>query len=91
VIRFCQLLEPTVGGINLEDIRSPDCFLIEERLRATLSIPVSTTTSTAPPSSRARRCSTPSSWWEGHRHRPRRVRRGRRAAIATADHYVRLG
>jgi malate dehydrogenase (oxaloacetate-decarboxylating)(NADP+) len=40
VIRFCQLLEPTVGGINLEDIRSPDCFEIEERLRATLSIPV---------------------------------------------------
>jgi malate dehydrogenase (oxaloacetate-decarboxylating)(NADP+) len=40
VIRFCQLLEPTVGGINLEDIRSPDCFHIEERLRATLSIPV---------------------------------------------------
>src|SRR5437870_1130464 len=29
VIRFCQLLEPTVGGINLEDIRSPDCFYIE--------------------------------------------------------------
>src|SRR5881628_1436741 len=40
VIRFCQLLEPTVGGINLEDIRSPDCFLIEEKLRETLSIPV---------------------------------------------------
>ncbi len=40
VIRFCQLLEPTVGGINLEDIRSPDCFHIEERLRETLSIPV---------------------------------------------------
>src|SRR3989442_1736669 len=40
VIRFCQLLEPTVGGINLEDIRSPDCFYIEETLRATLSIPV---------------------------------------------------
>ncbi len=40
VIRFCQLLEPTVGGINLEDIRSPDCFYVEERLRATLSIPV---------------------------------------------------
>src|SRR5688500_19623850 len=33
VIRFCQLLEPTVGGINLEDIRAPDCFLIEEELR----------------------------------------------------------
>src|SRR5687768_6095774 len=31
VIRFCQLLEPTVGGINLEDIRAPDCFYIEEK------------------------------------------------------------
>src|SRR5438874_5392332 len=40
VIRFCQLLEPTVGGINLEDIRSPDCFYIEEKLREMLSIPV---------------------------------------------------
>src|SRR5213075_562979 len=40
VIRFCRLLEPTVGGINLEDIRSPDCFYIEEKLRETLSIPV---------------------------------------------------
>jgi malate dehydrogenase (oxaloacetate-decarboxylating)(NADP+) len=40
VIRFCQLLEPTVGGINLEDIRSPDCFVIEQTLRETLSIPV---------------------------------------------------
>ncbi len=40
LIRFCQLLEPTVGGINLEDIRSPDCFYVEERLRETLSIPV---------------------------------------------------
>src|SRR2546426_12270522 len=30
----------TVGGINLEDIRSPDCFYIEEKLRETLSIPV---------------------------------------------------
>ena len=40
VIRFCQLLEPTVGGINLEDIRSPDCFYIEQKLRETLGIPV---------------------------------------------------
>src|SRR5919109_1970012 len=40
VIRFCQLLEPTVGGINLEDIKAPDCFYIEETLRKTLSIPV---------------------------------------------------
>jgi malate dehydrogenase (oxaloacetate-decarboxylating)(NADP+) len=40
VIRFCQLLAPTVGGINLEDIRAPDCFVIEQRLRETLTIPV---------------------------------------------------
>jgi malate dehydrogenase (oxaloacetate-decarboxylating)(NADP+) len=40
VIKFCQLLEPTVGGINLEDIRAPDCFYIEEELRRTLRIPV---------------------------------------------------
>ncbi|MBV8207310.1 MAG: NADP-dependent malic enzyme [Acidobacteria bacterium] len=40
VIRLCQLLEPTFGGINLEDIKAPECFYIEEKLRATLKIPV---------------------------------------------------
>ena len=40
IIKFCQLLEPTVGGINLEDIKAPDCFYIEETLRKTLKIPV---------------------------------------------------
>jgi malate dehydrogenase (oxaloacetate-decarboxylating)(NADP+) len=40
VIRFCQLLEPTVGGINLEDIKAPECFYIEETLRKTMGIPV---------------------------------------------------
>src|SRR5690606_15190211 len=40
IIRFCQMLEPTVGGINLEDIAAPDCFYIEEQLKATLEIPV---------------------------------------------------
>ena len=40
VIRFCELLEPTVGGINLEDIKAPDCFVIEQRLRESLDIPV---------------------------------------------------
>ncbi len=40
LIRFCQLLEPSVGGINLEDIRAPDCFYVEERLRELLAIPV---------------------------------------------------
>ena len=40
VIRFCQLLEPTIGGINLEDIKAPECFYIEETLRKTMKIPV---------------------------------------------------
>jgi len=40
VIRTVQLLEPTFGGINLEDIKAPECFEIEKRLKATMSIPV---------------------------------------------------
>src|SRR5579863_6088932 len=40
VIKVCQLLEPTFGGINLEDIKAPDCFQIEEELRRTMKIPV---------------------------------------------------
>ncbi len=40
VIRTCQLLEPTFGGINLEDIKAPECFYIEEELRKTMKIPV---------------------------------------------------
>src|SRR3974390_2147556 len=40
VIRACQLLEPTFGGINLEDIKAPDCFIIEEELRRPMHIPV---------------------------------------------------
>src|ERR1035441_1941759 len=40
VIRLCQLLEPTFGGINLEDIKAPECFQIEQTLRKTMSIPV---------------------------------------------------
>ncbi|MBD3220300.1 NADP-dependent malic enzyme [bacterium] len=40
VVRFCQMLEPTVGGINLEDIKAPECFYIEEQLKKSLAIPV---------------------------------------------------
>ena len=35
-----KCLEPTFGGINLEDIKSPDCFIIEERLQKEMKIPV---------------------------------------------------
>ncbi len=40
VIRFCEMLAPTVGGINLEDIKAPECFYIEQTLRERLDIPV---------------------------------------------------
>ena len=40
VIRVCELLEPTFGGINLEDIKAPECFYIEETLKKTMKIPV---------------------------------------------------
>jgi len=40
IIEFCVMLEPTVGGINLEDIKSPEAFEVEEALRERLSIPV---------------------------------------------------
>jgi malate dehydrogenase (oxaloacetate-decarboxylating)(NADP+) len=40
IIRLTQMLEPTFGGINLEDIKAPECFEIEEVLKATMNIPV---------------------------------------------------
>ena len=40
VISAIQSIAPTFGGINLEDIKSPECFLIEEKLRNLLDIPV---------------------------------------------------
>jgi malate dehydrogenase (oxaloacetate-decarboxylating)(NADP+) len=39
-VRTVKILEPTFGGVNLEDISAPECFEIEERLRAELNIPV---------------------------------------------------
>ncbi len=39
-IEVVKALEPTFGGINLEDIAAPDCFYIEETLRSELNIPV---------------------------------------------------
>jgi malate dehydrogenase (oxaloacetate-decarboxylating)(NADP+) len=40
VVRIVKALEPTFGGINLEDIRAPECFVIEEKLRGLMNIPV---------------------------------------------------
>lgn len=40
IIQACQWLEPTFGGINLEDIATPKCFYILDRLREEMDIPV---------------------------------------------------
>jgi malate dehydrogenase (oxaloacetate-decarboxylating)(NADP+) len=92
VIKFCQLLEPTVGGINLEDIRAPDCFYIEETLRKTLKIPVfhddqhGTAIISGAALLNALECV------EKNIADIRVVFSGAgAAAIATAEHYVRLG
>src|SRR5579859_3690359 len=39
-VQAVALLEPSFGGINLEDIKAPECFMIEERLRKAMRIPV---------------------------------------------------
>src|SRR5580693_642356 len=39
-VQIVKALEPTFGGINLEDIKAPECFFIERQLRASLKIPV---------------------------------------------------
>jgi malate dehydrogenase (oxaloacetate-decarboxylating)(NADP+) len=40
IVRIVKALEPTFGGINLEDIKAPECFYIEETLKAQMDIPV---------------------------------------------------
>jgi len=92
VIRFCQLLEPTVGGINLEDIKAPDCFYIEETLRKTMKIPVfhddqhGTAIISGAALLNALEC-------VGKKIEKVRVvfSGAGAAAISTAEHYVRLG
>ena len=40
LIKVCQLLEPSFGGINLEDIKAPECFQVENTLKETMEIPI---------------------------------------------------
>ena len=40
VVEAVKMMEPTFGGINLEDIKAPECFTVEERLREEVDIPV---------------------------------------------------
>ncbi|NLK66580.1 MAG: malate dehydrogenase [Campylobacteraceae bacterium] len=40
LVEICRAIAPTFGGINLEDIKAPECFYIEEKLKAAVDIPV---------------------------------------------------
>ncbi|MCP5774009.1 NADP-dependent malic enzyme, partial [Klebsiella pneumoniae] len=40
IVDIVAALEPTFGGINLEDIKAPECFYIEQKLRERMNIPV---------------------------------------------------
>ncbi|OQX75889.1 MAG: NADP-dependent malic enzyme, partial [Bacteroidetes bacterium 4484_249] len=40
IVNTVRVLEPTFGGINLEDIKAPECFYIEEKLKEIMNIPV---------------------------------------------------
>ena len=59
LIETIASLEPTFGGINLEDIKAPECFEIETKLRARMRSRCFTTTSMARRSWRRRRCECP--------------------------------
>ena len=48
LIEVVAALEPTFGAINLEDIKAPECFIVERELRKRMKIPCFTTTSTGP-------------------------------------------
>ena len=39
-VNCIEILEPSFGGVNLEDIKAPDCFIIEQKLRERMKIPV---------------------------------------------------
>jgi malate dehydrogenase (oxaloacetate-decarboxylating)(NADP+) len=92
LIRFCQLLEPTVGGINLEDVRSPDCFYVERRLREMLSIPVFHDDQHGTAIITGAALLNALEVVEKDIQQVRVVFAGAgAAAVATAEHYVRLG
>jgi malate dehydrogenase (oxaloacetate-decarboxylating)(NADP+) len=91
LVDIIAALEPTLGGINLEDIKAPECFYIEKKLRERMNIPVFHDDQHGTAIISAPRCSTAWSWWARHRRgEGGRVGRGR-AAIACLDVMVGLG
>ncbi|MFQ5746148.1 MAG: NADP-dependent malic enzyme [Gemmatimonadota bacterium] len=92
VIRFCEMLEPTVGGINLEDISAPACFEIEETLKDRLEIPVFHDDQHGTAIISGAALLNALEIVDKRIDRVKIVFSGAgSAAIATADHYVRLG
>jgi malate dehydrogenase (oxaloacetate-decarboxylating)(NADP+) len=92
IITFCKMLEPTFGGINLEDIKAPDCFEVEAQLIEALDIPVfhDDQHGTAIISGAAL---VNAAELTGKRLEDLRVvfSGAGASAIATAEHYIRLG
>ena len=92
IIRFCEMLAPTLGGINLEDIKAPECFEIEEALKASLDIPVFHDDQHGTAIISGAALVNALEVVEKRIDEVKIVFSGAGAsAIATADHYVRLG
>ena len=92
IIKLCQLLEPTFGGINLEDIKAPECFHIEETLRKTMKIPVFHDDQHGTAIISGAALLNALEVVDKDIHKVRIVFNGAGAAgIACAEHYVRLG
>ncbi|MBI3872528.1 MAG: NADP-dependent malic enzyme, partial [candidate division Zixibacteria bacterium] len=92
LVSIIRSLEPTFGGINLEDIKAPECFYVEEQLRACMSIPVfhddQHGTAIISGAALLNACEIA----EKDLHRVKVVFNGAGAAgIACARHYVQLG
>jgi malate dehydrogenase (oxaloacetate-decarboxylating)(NADP+) len=92
LVDIIAALEPTLGGINLEDIKAPECFYIERKLRERMNIPVFHDDQHGTAIISARRCSTGWSWWARRSARSSWPCRGAgAAAIACLDVMVGLG
>jgi malate dehydrogenase (oxaloacetate-decarboxylating)(NADP+) len=67
LVDIVAALEPTLGGVNLEDIKAPECFYIEKKLRERMNIPVFHDDQHGTAIISAPRCSTGWNWWARHR------------------------
>ena len=84
-------LEPTFGGINLEDIKAPDCFYVERKLRERMKIPVFHDDQHGTPSRSARHPQRPEGRRQGHQERQAGTSGAGAAAPACLGLLVKLG